>query len=99
MAAEGPSANSVRIDYGEMEPLIRELIVQISSAAALPARYPLRWLAIKLMEGDDEVRNLIRRHQSSAQADGVLGLGEKLRSILRLVTTRCPRFTSPTGAI
>jgi len=56
----------IRIDYGEMEPFFREIIERLSSETVLAAKYPLRWVAIKLMEGDDEVQRLIRKKHSDA---------------------------------
>ena len=79
-AAEGASASAVRIDYGEMEPFIRDISMQLSNATALPSRYPVRWLAIKLMEGDDEVRQMIRQSHNEKEADTILELAEKLRA-------------------
>jgi len=79
-AAEGASASAVRIDYGEMEPFIRDISMQLSEATALPSRYPLRWLAIKLMEGDDEVRQMIRQSHNEKEADAILKLAEKLKA-------------------
>ena len=57
---------ATRIDYGEMEPFLRDMIKELGMAASLAKRYPLRWLAIKLMEGDDEVRELIWEHHLDA---------------------------------
>ena len=77
VAAEGVSASIVRIDYGEMEPLLRQMVERLSSASGLPARYPSRWLAIKLMEGDEDVREMIRRNLADGEA--ILSLAEKSR--------------------
>ncbi|MBS3757939.1 MAG: ferrous iron transport protein B [Desulfobacterales bacterium] len=50
----------VNIDYGEMEPIFRALEDRISSETPhLRSKYPLRWLAIKLMEGDSEIQKLV----------------------------------------
>lgn len=54
-----------------MEPFLEKIITRLSSETTLPERYPLRWLAIKLIENDSEVRR-IARHQSLDAADGIL---------------------------
>ncbi len=58
----------LHIDYGEMEPMIREIEDRISAADCLPPGIPLRWAAIKLMEGDDEIKRLIREAHPDAAA-------------------------------
>ena len=50
---------ALRVDYGEMEPFLRKLAEELSSRSALSPKYPLRWMAIKLMEGDGEVRRYL----------------------------------------
>ncbi len=50
----------VNIDYGGMEPFFRNIEDRISAQTPhSPVKYPPRWLAIKLMEGDSEVRRLV----------------------------------------
>jgi ferrous iron transport protein B len=68
VVAAKPTASPLHIDYGEMEPMLRRTIDRLSSQTTLATRYPLRWLAIKLMEGDGEVRRLIREHHPDADA-------------------------------
>ena len=58
----------VRIDYAEMEPFIREIEEQIAKEDSLSQAYPARWLAIKLMEGDQEVRRLARQKTKPGEA-------------------------------
>ena len=62
VAAVKPTAPPLHIDYGEMEPSLRETIERLASETTLATRYPLRWLATKLMEGDGEVQRLIREY-------------------------------------
>ncbi|WP_319406531.1 ferrous iron transport protein B [uncultured Desulfosarcina sp.] len=62
VAAVKPTAKPLHIDYGEMEPMLRETIERLASETTLTTHYPLRWLAIKLMEGDGEVQRLIREY-------------------------------------
>jgi ferrous iron transport protein B len=71
-------AQTIRIDYGEMEPFFRKIIERLSSETALAAHYPLRWIAIKLMEGDDEVKRLIR--EKHPDAEKLIEDAEKARS-------------------
>ncbi|MCP4114576.1 MAG: ferrous iron transport protein B [Desulfobacteraceae bacterium] len=47
-----------KVDYGPMEPAI-EAVSSAITASTGAFSYPLRWLAIKLMEGDTEVEKLI----------------------------------------
>jgi ferrous iron transport protein B len=59
-AGNGASSKGVNIDYGEMEPVFREIESRISAETPqLAAQYPLRWLAIKLMEGDTEILRML----------------------------------------
>jgi ferrous iron transport protein B len=57
---------AAQVDYGEMEPILREIEAQLSQADTLTETYPRRWIAIKLMEGDPEVQRLIREHHRYA---------------------------------
>ena len=63
VAALPKPGRAARIDYAEMEPVIREIEARLAAAHELCEIYPPRWLAIKLMEGDHGIENLIRnRH-------------------------------------
>jgi ferrous iron transport protein B len=66
------------IDYTDMEPSLREIETRLSAGKGLSDAYPLRWLAIKLMEGDAEVRRLIREKHPDAEA--LLAFVEKMRT-------------------
>lgn len=51
-----------RIHYGhEVEAEVRDLTGVIASDPDVPGRYPPRWVAVKLIEKDDEVRKTIHR--------------------------------------
>ncbi len=51
-----------------MEPVFREIESRISNETPqLASRYPLRWLAIKLMEGDCEVVNLVSENHPAPE--------------------------------
>ncbi len=49
---------SLRIDYGELEPFIDELEKELATVSDLNA--PARWLAVKLLEGDAQVRDQLQ---------------------------------------
>lgn len=76
VSQDGQQARGAQIDYGDMEPSFRELREKLAGTD-LADMYPLRWLVIKLMEGDAEARRLIREHHP--QADSYLELVEKTR--------------------
>ena len=61
MAVEAAVARGIKIvDYGrEIEEEIAKLEELISKIEALTARYPARWLAVKLLENDSEVKEKI----------------------------------------
>ncbi len=61
-AAAEPAVNRpVRINYGhELEPHIEELSSQLSNLNGLPPSLERRWLALKLLEGDEKVTALVR---------------------------------------
>lgn len=62
---------SIRLDYGEaLEPVIVSLEKEFSAAPRLIEHYSARWLAVKLMENDSEVRRLVR--QQSEKGEGIL---------------------------
>lgn len=51
---------SFRIDYGEeLESILMPLEKRLSEDPKISARYPARWLAVKLMENDSEARRLV----------------------------------------
>jgi len=56
MADSEAQIEGFRLDYGrEVEEEIAKLEELISQDEELSRRYSLRWLAIKLLEGDEEV--------------------------------------------
>ncbi|CCO22900.1 ferrous iron transport protein B [Maridesulfovibrio hydrothermalis] len=52
-------ARPVTIDYGELEEHVQALEAMLAEEASLGVLYPLRWLAIKLLENDAEVRRIV----------------------------------------
>lgn len=57
-AADRDAHNPLRIAYEELEPEIEELQAKIS-ATNLAAVYPVRWMAVKLVEGDSEAQRIV----------------------------------------
>ena len=55
----------MHIDYGPMEPFIKEIKDRLISDVPEAVDYPLRWLAIKIMEEDDEALKYIREKLSN----------------------------------
>ncbi|MDL2259553.1 ferrous iron transport protein B [Deltaproteobacteria bacterium OttesenSCG-928-K17] len=66
-----------RIDYGPLEPHIDALSAALSSRENL-REFPLRWLAIKLLEGDSEALALIEK-DSGAESDEIRNTVDRLR--------------------
>ncbi len=67
VAAAPPAKPTLRIDYKEMEAYFRTIADRLTSETTLSQRTPLRWLAIKLMEGDAEAQRLIRDQHPEAE--------------------------------
>jgi len=65
-SASRPEQNyePLRIDYGSMEPFLSRVQEMLSESG--DPSYPLRWLSVKLMEGDAEARKLIEKQLSNA---------------------------------
>ncbi|HKK99921.1 MAG TPA: ferrous iron transport protein B, partial [Desulfotignum sp.] len=59
-AGQGLSTVPARVDYREMTSYITSVQERVTALTDLGDRYPVRWLAIKLMEGDEAVRDLVR---------------------------------------
>jgi len=79
MTLKNGQVTPFRIDYGEaMESALSSLEKHLSENPELSERYPLRWLAIKLMENDPEAKKLISTH--SRNGDELLKLVEEERN-------------------
>ncbi len=65
----------IKIDYGSMEPFLDKIEKMLSDARETD--YPLRWLAVKLMEADDEVEKIIKRHY--AESDSIISMVKQKR--------------------
>lgn len=51
----------MRMDYGAMEPFLEDIEDRLSVDGLGLLDYPVRWLSVKLMEGDDEALKYIRK--------------------------------------
>ena len=72
-----------RIYYGgEIEEEIEKLHELLAQDTGLSSRYPLRWLAVKLLENDSEVIKLIL---TRPQAQQFMSVAQKSRSHLRSI--------------
>jgi len=82
--AEGRRGRSevLRIDYNGLEPYIAEVEKLLSGVAGLEG-YPSRWLALRLLEGDQELAGVLEK-----SAGGVLAEVEKLREEARRILGR-----------
>ena len=58
--------NNFRIDYGEkLEPILSLLEKRLSEDPKISLSYPVRWLAVKLMENDSVARRLVEKAAST----------------------------------
>jgi len=69
--------SAFKIDYGVLEPYISELEGPLAEDPVLCVQYPVRWFAIKLLEGDAGAVELLERTHS--EADRVVVLAESCR--------------------
>ena len=77
--SEKDEAVPFRIDYGEaLEPILGTLEKRLSEDPDLSVRYPLRWLAVKLMENDEEAQRVVREY--SKKSGLILALVEEKSS-------------------
>jgi ferrous iron transport protein B len=56
------------IDYGSLESHIHAIQTVLAGEPTLSAQYPVRWLAVKLLEADSEAEVLLRRIHPDPQA-------------------------------
>ncbi|MDD2472641.1 MAG: ferrous iron transport protein B, partial [Methanoculleus sp.] len=57
---------------GDVEAKIAALVDALSADKSLAKRYPLRWLAVKLLEGDENVLARVREGPASARVQSIL---------------------------
>ncbi|MBI9080087.1 MAG: ferrous iron transport protein B [Pseudodesulfovibrio sp.] len=64
----GNAGPSFKIDYGKLEAYISELEELLVEDPVLSVLYPVRWFAIKLLEGDSETAELLKKTHPDAQS-------------------------------
>jgi ferrous iron transport protein B len=69
---EGKTDSILRIDYDRLEEHIAAIHSVLAESRALSNAVPLRWIAVKLLEGDSEARKLLKQYHE--QPDDVLNL-------------------------
>jgi len=71
--AEASSPHGRIVDYGEgIEATIASLVDALSTDRALTGGYPLRWLAVKLLEGDENASSKVRESPAFARVQVLL---------------------------
>lgn len=76
------------IDYGEMEPFINQVEALFKHNNKINETYPLRWVAIKLLEGDDGLSKVIEEKDENGKA--ILGEIENIRKRFEEETGNSP---------
>jgi len=77
ISKEGKS-NQFRLEYGEaLESYLNPLEKLLSDDTTLSSHYPLRWLAVKLMENDTEAQRLVKENSSDGKK--ILNFAEEKR--------------------
>ncbi len=66
-AMTAPPTINANIDYGPLEPNLRAIQDTLATTWKTPGAYPLRWLAVKLMEGDRDAQERVRKDFSNPE--------------------------------
>ena len=61
------ASTAFKVDYGPLEEFIAELQTLLEQDHVLSARYPVRWFAVKLLEGDSEAISLLQKSHPDAE--------------------------------
>ena len=72
----------LKIDYGELEPFIRS-VEEIVSKTSLVKDFPIRWTAIRLLEGDIDLESRLRKRGEEEALRKIAGIREEIRSMLK----------------
>ena len=71
--AEGSPNHKLTVDYGSgVEVMIARLADALTTDTVLVDRYPLRWLAVKLLEGDENVRAKVCGGPANGRVEEIL---------------------------
>lgn len=79
--AESKSEKRININYGMMEPHIAEIENIVSKSKALN-KYPRRWAAIRLLEGDNELEKLLEKGEEKDLLKNIRIIRESVRRAL-----------------
>lgn len=90
VSRSGMGEKPVRVDYQAMEPFLREAEEKLATETRMGSRYPLRWLAIKLMEGDEVAEKRIQAQHPAA--DQFLKWAENWRERFSVQTGETPEL-------
>jgi ferrous iron transport protein B len=78
-----------RLDYGEaLEQILSSLEKRLSENPDLSDHFPLRWLAVKLMENDQEAQRLVSKYSHNGK--GILDFVEEKRNSFVLTHKKSP---------
>ena len=80
MATRRISGRILRVDYEELNHYI-DSVIYILSRFEDRLKYPIRWLAIRLLEGDRELNEYVRREMGEDVLGEILGVREEIRRI------------------
>ncbi|MEA3429332.1 MAG: ferrous iron transporter B, partial [Thermodesulfobacteriota bacterium] len=90
LTSKKEQATPFRINYGDdLEPILDSLEKRLSEEMEISSRYPVRWLAVKLMENDEEAQRLIRKY--SQKSGIILSLAEEKREAFTLEHKKSPQ--------
>jgi ferrous iron transport protein B len=83
-------ATPFRINYGDdLEPVLDSLEKHLSEEMEISSRYQGRWLAVKLMENDEEAQRLVRKY--SQKSGALLRSAEEKRDAFTLEHKKSPQ--------
>lgn len=80
---KGKAGNLLKIEYGYLESHVSELEKELASVN-LPFKAPLRWVALKLLEGDEHISTLVQ----SAGGEKIVQKAKELRNLILQSTGR-----------
>ncbi len=80
VASSGGRRKPLRIDYGELEPFILS-VEQVLEKNDSKIKYPIRWVSIRLLEGDRELEEYVRRMLGEKVLIDILKTREEIRRI------------------
>ncbi len=72
----------LKIDYGELEPFIQS-VEEIVSKTSLARDFPIRWTAIRLLEGDIDLESRLKKRREEEALRKVAEIREELRNMLK----------------